>query len=1123
MDENYFPFKFSNSATKNPSWYVLRINRNSARYCKSTDNNITLSNDVPTTPTSADAFCFVGSPFGFKLYNAANPTEPYGPAATAAGAALAKTSAEEAATFVFEYSSETGFETYQLLRNVTDPVGYLNDTNLRLAYWLSTNNRHDAGSNFSFVEVVEPESITVDGIKYLIDINSGEATVTYPCDAEPTADGMNTYTGDIVIPDVVEYNGWTYPVTAIGRAAFCRSTITSLVIGDNVKETGYDCCAYTKTLKKVVIGEGVTKMNQGFGWSTGNVETVIVKPTTPPTIGAYIFSGNVSVTVKASSIAAYKANSAWAAYKPVPGVEGFEFNYDELQNVIASYDGKYTAGTNPGFYSAASIEALQTTIDEAKTVTDGASADDILNAVKAVVESAENISVVAIEDGKYYCVVTAGNGNGYSDGPYNYEYKNAIYNGDGYLAWKAWDKKDLSQMYKFTSDGNGNWYLQSLADGKYFGKGTGFYGCKVTVTAAAENAQTLTLTGDGNGKFAMTWAGNANVYSMANSHNGSADVSGYLGVWGSPAEAIKYGVNQWYIVEADADVIALVEAKAALQEYYDEVAANYAKMIDPSYDDINFTGEIKGMLGDKLTECKAALLGSTATADDYNTLVTELKALYESCPFVEGGYVGGTITIADLTDGSKIMLEAAPTDYQGKFMTAYPDVNSGNSVMIKDAKADATIWQLEATGETDAIYTEKATYYLKDTKSGKYFGTNDLAAVVQGNKRMVDDKANAYAFSFLTKEEIDAKEGRNMNTYGVANPVFVQHSNADGSWFRLSRFGTYEFVYYCGSAGFGTINDWMSWNLHSGASNFSIADELASVKAEYGSITIPNVGTNPGCISEEVVTPFSEAVAALNDLTDESTRQEIRNAIDSVKSKYNAILTAEVAPIVDGYYFIESAWDSKAGQNIVAYDPNDGNSKLANHVNANSAYDIFKLTTVEDGKYTLQNLGSGLYVGQAGASTNEVSLVETPIEDVYQTFIYDKKGQFKWKDTKTTFTYYIYNDIIGRYYQQSTGSFDSWYLRAVPQELIDEYDVKGGVWEIASEATAPAAGKTYAIKNVTNANYLTMKGVEGNVNVLNNTGVWTLEATGEQEDGLDTYYFKSVDNGLYWKKEDWAN
>ncbi|MDY3062538.1 MAG: hypothetical protein SOW56_00695, partial [Bacteroidaceae bacterium] len=226
IDENFFPFKFSNSATKNPSWYVLKVNRTPARYCKSTDNNITLSNDEPTEPTPADAFCFVGSPFGFKLYNAANPTEPYGPAATAAGAALAKTSAEEAATFMFEYSSETGFETYQLLRNVTDPVGYLNDTNLRLAYWLSTNNRHDAGSNFSFIEVEEPESIIVDGIKYLI--NSGEATVTYPCDAEPTADGMNTYTGDIVIPDVVEYNGWTYPVTAIGRAAFCRSTITSL-------------------------------------------------------------------------------------------------------------------------------------------------------------------------------------------------------------------------------------------------------------------------------------------------------------------------------------------------------------------------------------------------------------------------------------------------------------------------------------------------------------------------------------------------------------------------------------------------------------------------------------------------------------------------------------------------------------------------------------------------------------------------------------------------------------------------------------------------------------------------------------------------------------------------------
>ena len=54
-------------------------------------------------------------------------------------------------------------------------------------------------------------TFTVDGIKY--EVNSDNVSV----EVQKTIDG---YSGDIVIPDLVTYNGKTYVVTEIGLYAF---------------------------------------------------------------------------------------------------------------------------------------------------------------------------------------------------------------------------------------------------------------------------------------------------------------------------------------------------------------------------------------------------------------------------------------------------------------------------------------------------------------------------------------------------------------------------------------------------------------------------------------------------------------------------------------------------------------------------------------------------------------------------------------------------------------------------------------------------------------------------------------------------------------------------------------
>ena len=77
--------------------------------------------------------------------------------------------------------------------------------------------------------------VEVDGIYY--DISETTATVTY---------GDNEYSGDIVIPESITYNGSKYSVTSIGNWAFSFcSGLTSVTIPNSVTIIGryaFDGC-----------------------------------------------------------------------------------------------------------------------------------------------------------------------------------------------------------------------------------------------------------------------------------------------------------------------------------------------------------------------------------------------------------------------------------------------------------------------------------------------------------------------------------------------------------------------------------------------------------------------------------------------------------------------------------------------------------------------------------------------------------------------------------------------------------------------------------------------------------------------------------------------------------------
>ena len=78
--------------------------------------------------------------------------------------------------------------------------------------------------------VASAAGVEIDGIYYKLNSKDKEAEVSV---------NPNKYTGSVVIPETVTYNGRIYSVTSIGSIAFqfC-SDLTSITIPNNIKTIG---------------------------------------------------------------------------------------------------------------------------------------------------------------------------------------------------------------------------------------------------------------------------------------------------------------------------------------------------------------------------------------------------------------------------------------------------------------------------------------------------------------------------------------------------------------------------------------------------------------------------------------------------------------------------------------------------------------------------------------------------------------------------------------------------------------------------------------------------------------------------------------------------------------------
>jgi len=131
----------------------------------------------------------------------------------------------------------------------------------------------------------------VGGIYYNYDAASQSAIVTY--DGEGTNGDKSDperYTGKVVIPSTVTYNGRTINVTKLSRDAFynCKS-LTEVVLPNTIIEIGNDCFYDCTSLNKADLPDNIETIREGAFTNT-KIKTVKF-PKTLKSLGFYSYYG----------------------------------------------------------------------------------------------------------------------------------------------------------------------------------------------------------------------------------------------------------------------------------------------------------------------------------------------------------------------------------------------------------------------------------------------------------------------------------------------------------------------------------------------------------------------------------------------------------------------------------------------------------------------------------------------------------------------------------------------------------------------------------------------------------------------------------------------------------------
>ena len=458
----------------------------------------------------------------------------------------------------------------------------------------------------------------------------------------------------------------------------------------------------------------------------------------------------------------------------------------------------------------------------------------------------------------------------------------------------------------------------------------------------------------------------------------------------------------------------------------------------------------------------------------------------------QGNYIiGAPVALEDELDGLEVVFEGYSDDsnlggYLGNLKDHNdPDVNFIPTLTRFEGEIpESIVWIIE---ELDSVSTREdcagyKLYNLKNKQSGKYIGTDWSQGDHHNSIFMVDEKERAAAFQFHYSSE-GGTFGSDANNPSFGDKSWPSNMSAmticdayiDPSLGRTNNRG-----FVCNEAnenikGFHSWTDTNVWIMHrywapSTGKDFlnEFLNDLPSNWDGTGSISgaeggIYRAGTEPGFVGDSAkFQRFSDLVYKANEQIGSMSEEECQAVYEELTELYAWLQSdASFVPLEDGgYYYIFTANDAFVGMengNYAMYAPkfNEPNLigwKAFDENDPRFIWQIKPAEVTESGqvRYSVQNMGSGLYMGQAQSKADSQP-VQWTTEFTYPTVLININHAGHWYvssardwDEYPPRPFHQENHQEGAgvegkivLYNGSAGSPSDWFIKKVPQDKVD--------------------------------------------------------------------------------------
>ena len=696
----------------------------------------------------------------------------------------------------------------------------------------------------------------------------------------------------------------------------------------------------------------------------------------------------------------YHDTNAWNAYRVF-------YQHDLQGDLLALIDEiseagvDYEAGDQPGLYPQDKVDAFNQALEEAllcsmedHTDEEYQAAMDKLIAAKEAVENSVNPLTEA-----YYYIVSAFPEFMNKQG----KEKAMTVNSGTQLGWTTLDMKDPKQIFRITPLSNGNFYIKNFWNDRYInGPERDASSQKVKLSSTEGYEQIIKPIGSLQWILYSTFS---KITYHPESHSSGSGQGGDIVVWSD--NAIN-GMSTWYIrIVPDSILNNIGEIKAQMER--NDMMSELIKEAGNIWDNItHYTVSTTGLITnatDDDPDCQVWSNAKDPSQGSYAALIDSTTEIFHSS--------WHPAQVEPMTKPHNLQFDFSKTPVSGFEMRMLQRCDSWGT---QDRPVVISFYASNAD-DRDALTEEDAWNFIRQIDIKDLWGNN------------TDDYKN-----WVTTPTIDlGQEYKYVRMDVVATNKNRKNSGAQYPFFSLAELQVYPVVLdetlsqYCYTEGMAEVADVMYAMANEATAKVAngtvtdadladMRDAIAAVKALYADTTYVAqlaaqledyvstavIGEGIGETTEEAVEALRAAVAEAKatGFTTPLIKEEVDAATTKLEDAKAAFLATIKLPEPGKWYHILSASNLEYHYNggstddalpmanaaLYADGPNTGDhvryGLLTEELLPNYEYDpysMWRLVEMEDGKYAVQNLGTGLYMGEGSKVGASIYTAQDPV------------------------------------------------------------------------------------------------------------------------------------------------